>query len=135
MTWCIVEPGIYLIASCLPSLRPLFKHFFKDFNIRSFRSLFHSYGPTKYGSTRTGTDNSMPLSGFSRMHDPIHSSSISDGNDQKDLVACYRGSVSQDDQDVLVPKMMDLESGAKSPRMTTIRVQKEYALSSAPLRK
>lgn len=29
MTWTLVEPGVYLIAATLPSLRPLVRYFFK----------------------------------------------------------------------------------------------------------
>lgn len=30
MSWTIIEPGIYLMAACLPSLRPLAQRIFKD---------------------------------------------------------------------------------------------------------
>ncbi|KAL9595419.1 MAG: hypothetical protein Q9219_006462 [cf. Caloplaca sp. 3 TL-2023] len=29
MTWTLIEPGVYLIAACLPNLRPLWFHFKK----------------------------------------------------------------------------------------------------------
>jgi hypothetical protein len=127
MTWCIVEPGIYLIASCFPSLRPLLKAAFKNLKIRSFRSIFLSYG-----SKHTDNNGSVPLSGFNRIHDPLRPGSIGDGNDQKDLVACYRASDSQEDPDELTAEQSDLESGLKGSSPTTIRVRKDYTLSSSP---
>ncbi|KAF4633433.1 hypothetical protein G7Y89_g4685 [Cudoniella acicularis] len=137
MSWCIVEPAMYLIASCLPSLRPLFKPLFKNINFGSLRSVFRPDRSTKNGTRGTGTANSVPQSGFSRIDEQAwRPSSLSDGNDQRDLVACYTGSDSQDDQVELKHKNSDLESGSViSEKRTTIMVQKEYTLSSSRLRK
>ena len=30
LNWSIIEPGVYLIAACLPCYRPLVSHFMKD---------------------------------------------------------------------------------------------------------
>lgn len=38
MTWTIAEPGIYFIASILPSLRPLAILMFRDFDFSTLRS-------------------------------------------------------------------------------------------------
>jgi hypothetical protein len=35
--WSTVEAGVYLIAACLPSLRPLLNTFLKDFDSNKFR--------------------------------------------------------------------------------------------------
>lgn len=44
MTWTLVEPGVYLIAATLPSLRPLVKYFFKDVKLeRLYKKLLDRY--------------------------------------------------------------------------------------------
>lgn len=35
MTWTLVEPGVYLIAATIPSLRPLIRYFFKGFTLKT----------------------------------------------------------------------------------------------------
>jgi hypothetical protein len=39
MTWTLVEPGVYFMAACMPTLRPLKRKVFNDF---SFMSLITS---------------------------------------------------------------------------------------------
>lgn len=43
LTWTTIEPGIYLIAACLPSLRPLFRKMFKDCDFGSIWARIRSY--------------------------------------------------------------------------------------------
>ncbi|MCJ1252191.1 hypothetical protein MMC30_009431 [Trapelia coarctata] len=43
ITWSFVEPGVYLIASCLPSLRPLFKYVFRDVKLGAVYIRFPGY--------------------------------------------------------------------------------------------
>lgn len=43
LTWTTIEPGIYLIAACLPSLRPLFRKMFKDCDFGSIWAQIRSY--------------------------------------------------------------------------------------------
>lgn len=38
MTWTLVEPGVYLIAATLPSLRPLVRYVFKDVKLDTLYS-------------------------------------------------------------------------------------------------
>ena len=38
MTWTLVEPGVYLIAATLPSLRPLVRYVFKDIKLDTLYS-------------------------------------------------------------------------------------------------
>lgn len=35
MTWTLIEPGVYLIAATLPSLRPLIRYFFKGVTLKA----------------------------------------------------------------------------------------------------
>ena len=49
--WATVEPGVYLIAACLPSLRPLLNTFLKDFDAKKVR---HGIEKFKLGHGRKG---------------------------------------------------------------------------------
>jgi hypothetical protein len=54
ITWTIVEPGVYLIAACLPTLRPLLLHI--------FRRLPTSVKSTERSNNSNTTKGSHPLS-------------------------------------------------------------------------
>ncbi|MCJ1260736.1 hypothetical protein MMC22_000598 [Lobaria immixta] len=43
LTMTTIEPGIYLIAACLPSLRPLFRKFFRDSDFGTIWARIRSY--------------------------------------------------------------------------------------------
>ena len=43
LTWTIVEPGVYLIAATLPSLRPLLRHVVKDLETSTLFTRLQSY--------------------------------------------------------------------------------------------
>ena len=97
-TWTVAETGVYLIAACLPSLRPLFKHIVKDIDIRSVRSLFgsdsraHSEKSIRHKDvSSTAVDyQSRPgiNSGFERLCDDLHPA-LPDGSKPKGAAACY----------------------------------------------
>ncbi|MCJ1438932.1 hypothetical protein MMC27_008322 [Xylographa pallens] len=57
MTWTLVEPGVYLIASCLPSLRSLSKYF-KDAKLSAMYSRLLGYG-SRFSSRRSTRDVSL----------------------------------------------------------------------------
>ncbi|KUJ19545.1 uncharacterized protein LY89DRAFT_780467 [Mollisia scopiformis] len=133
--WQMVEPGVYLIAACLPSLRPLFKPVFKDFSFHSLRSRILGYvtsNPSSndskdmYLADRSIGGTVVNGGSFQKLHDPLHPPSLSDGNDQKGMVACYR---EDDGLDSGGHNDADLELGVSTPG---IRVEKKYILSSAP---
>jgi hypothetical protein len=90
-----VEPGTYLIAACLPSLRPLFRPLLKDFSFRSLRSRLLGTGGTE--ATAASHDNSVRgvrLFNYKQMSDSsVHKNagSIGDGNDETELVTSYGG--------------------------------------------
>ena len=47
MAWTLVEPGVYLIAATLPSLRPLLQYLFKDVKFKTlYNNLLHCYTRT-----------------------------------------------------------------------------------------
>ena len=89
MSWTLVEPGVYLIAATLPSLRPLVRYFFKDVKLdtlynnlldrcsRAFSTHKHSKGSmTNIGLNSTSTHvatittgNGAPSAGFVRLED------------------------------------------------------------------
>jgi hypothetical protein len=101
-----VEPGVYLIAACLPSLRPLFKHAIESASVVSIRGRFQSHNSRVGGSKNassgivlsaverskgTSMGDRGPRIGFQRLDDPR----VGD-IEQKGLVVSYRGSDAYD---------------------------------------
>lgn len=124
VVWTTVEPGVYLIAACLPSLRPLFKHAIKSASVVTGRSRLQSHH-SRVGATNTsgvgialsGVDRSKQTSmgdhdqrsGFTKLNDPHSSGDFGDDIEQKGLVVRYRSS-DGDDRDLasnLVSDMAD----------------------------
>ena len=60
MTWTCVEPGVYLIAACLPSLRPLVRPLFKDIDFSTVYGNIRSMGSKAFKTHRTRTDSPLP---------------------------------------------------------------------------
>ncbi|KAL8863087.1 MAG: hypothetical protein Q9178_000461 [Gyalolechia marmorata] len=98
--WTTAETGLYLIAACLPSLRPLFKHI--DFG--ALRSRLSGYSNKLFSRHTSRKETSLP--GMSsttrnsrkikavgvnldRLHGQKDQASYADGNDQQGLVDCY----------------------------------------------
>ena len=50
MTWTIVEPGAYLIAACLPTLRPLVVWFWAGARRQALSGAVHESTETRGGS-------------------------------------------------------------------------------------
>ncbi|KUJ13242.1 uncharacterized protein LY89DRAFT_672467 [Mollisia scopiformis] len=127
MTYTTAEPGVYLIAACLPSLRPLFKGIFKskNFSIQSLRSLL-------FKKTRTdGNSYCVPNAGisdnrFHRLDDFTKSAALGDGTGTKATVTYSREMGSEVTPSPSSTKV-DLESSCNT---TDIRVQRTYCLSS-----
>lgn len=56
--WTVIEPGIYLIAATLPSLRTLFNPFIKKLGVSTLRKRFpltNQSGPDKFHDSVRGT--------------------------------------------------------------------------------
>ena len=85
MSWTIIEPSMYLIAACIPSLRPLVLFVSKKIGLhpifvqlqrRASRTLTRRKGGgSRLASTQKGTTLSSQRSGFHRLgdfgHDPV----------------------------------------------------------------
>jgi hypothetical protein len=56
--WSTVEPGVYLIAACLPSLRPLLNTFLKDFDSNKIRHGIEKFKLTH--SRKAGSRDHLP---------------------------------------------------------------------------
>jgi hypothetical protein len=129
-TWTVVETGVYLIASCLPSLRSLFKHLFKDMDIRSIRTLFG-------GDSRNQSEKSLQHhmdsgkainssvsrpgvnAGFEKLDDQFYPR-LPDGTDPKASSTCYTENVKAGDSHT-----DSLDEMGKP----VIRVQRDYEFS------
>lgn len=133
-TWTTIEPGMYLIAAALPSLRPLLGLIFQnvDFSTLGSRLLHHR---TKESLKKTKTrdmalsgrsDSSAPTQGerigFRQLVDKKDETGFSSLDDSKRLVACYR----EDDRGSHRP--LDLESEISG---NGILVQKDFGFSSS----
>jgi hypothetical protein len=138
MIWTTAESGVYLISSCLPSLRSLFNQLFKGVDLRSIRSRFLGYGSRLTSNRSTAGDihlsnvsagalNTNARSGFQKLDEPWRSTSLSDGNDQKGLVTCK--AAEGKDTAKASSSLTDLESGKLS---NGIRVQRETTLYTEP---
>lgn len=55
LTWTIAEPGMYFIAACLPSLRPLFLRVFQDLDCSSLRTRLRANYGIKWFSTHSNS--------------------------------------------------------------------------------
>lgn len=129
-TWTIVETGCYLIAACLPSFRPLFGPLFNKTNFGSLGQSIFRYMPksnsnrdqTGQSSTSTAMNNSSkPNDGFQMLSD-LPMPCLSDGNDQKGLVSCFRESNPQESDRV------GLSRGLGARASPGIYIKKEYGL-------
>jgi hypothetical protein len=152
--WMTVEPGVYLIAATLPSLRSLFNPFFKDFDFRTLRALFSPKSPSKSAHSETigdiqlsgvsvavGDSNSKstpspgPQSGFTRLNEPAWpGSSFYDGNKNSGLATYYRERDSEDSRGgVGSNSQTELQEG--SQYSYGIVVQKAFTISTEPVRR
>ncbi|TVY84800.1 hypothetical protein LSUE1_G000829 [Lachnellula suecica] len=132
MVWTTAEPGCYLIAACLPSFRPLFGTLFNKIDFNSIGQRMQWYGskvtsrgnasekPSKSNNKGSTGSSNTPF-GFERLSDPSIPR-LSDGNDQKGLVACYTQPVNPDSD-----TERDLQENDNR-----IHIHKEYSLSSLP---
>jgi hypothetical protein len=74
ITLSVTESGMYLIAACLPTYRPLTKLIWRDASFLSLRKRYGSTAKTQPGSRGQGTYdiplNARPKSGFARLSEP-----------------------------------------------------------------
>ena len=148
--WTVIEPGIYLIASCLPSLRSLFNPLFKRFSLSTLIARFQSSLPGKSFldssirgthpspvphsmGTITPTHETESVRCFSRLEGPWQSDDFTN-SEPRTSVSCYRTQSlihEADDSHVAGTKSIISEADLnKSPFV--IMVQKTTSLSSEP---
>jgi hypothetical protein len=103
--WTTVEPGVYLIAACLPSLRPLLKYL--NIPLESARSrLQHRSSKSSPKNTsekialvpRFNDISASPRVGFPRPDDPSSPTGYEGEIDQRRLVAWYISTTCQDEE-------------------------------------
>jgi hypothetical protein len=132
-TWTIVETGCYLIAACLPSFRPLFGPLFNKINFTSLSQTISRYGPrlssnrgkARQSNSSTAMNDSQTPNGAFEMLGDLPIPRLSDGNDQKGLVSCYREANSQESERV---RSSHGDGVRASPG---IYIKKEYGLQGA----
>lgn len=133
LTWTTIEPGMYLIAATLPSLRPLLGLIFQNVDFSTLGSRLLHYR-TKGSPNKTKTrdivlsgrsDSAAPTqggrNGFRQLVDKKDETGFSSLDHSKRLVACYR----EDDRGS--HRTLDLESEISG---NGILFQKDFRLSS-----
>ena len=132
-TWTTIEPGMYLIAAALPSLRPLLGLIFQNVDFSTLGSrLLHYRTKGSLKKTKTSdialsgrTGRSAPTqggrNGFRQLVDKKDETGFSSLDHSKRLVACYR----EDDRGS--HRTLDLESEISG---NGILVQKDFRFSS-----
>ncbi|KAF4637484.1 hypothetical protein G7Y89_g596 [Cudoniella acicularis] len=138
MTWSTVEPGVYLIAACLPSLRSLFAPLIKKIDLRDVRTRFRRYGSGIASYPTDGTlkpvrlTNRSAKKGSSEVRFQEHGNAtglqedkLSDGNEM-DPVSCHRSATEDED------KPEKWSTGLESGLNLGIRVPNEYSISVTP---
>jgi hypothetical protein len=148
--WTVIEPGIYLIASCLPSLRSLFTPLFKKISLSKFRARIRSSLPCKsYLDTSTRDTAASRVSHtmdtlqtapetesrrcFSQLDGPWQSDGVS-GSEPRTSVSCYRTSslVHEADDGTVTERDQNLGQLDKAVNPFAIRVLQTTSLSSEP---
>lgn len=134
MIWTTIEPGLYLIAACLPSLRPLFNPLVKDFDMEAVRTRFRIGGQkgspddtddngrtVELSGITTKTTSSMargpksPEPGFVKLEEPAWPErSFAGGNKNNGLATYYRERDSEDSFGPTATSPKDLERGQPS---------------------
>ena len=141
MTWVIIEPGVYLIAACLPSLRSLIKPLSKTLNIRPIGAWFKPYSSkislTRYttkDASLTDVNNRLEKSDTLSMKtkgpgDPLQRS-FGDRSDENNLVTFY------EEQDTLESDGFNILPAPPAPvrHNTGIRAHKSYGVSTTQTR-
>jgi hypothetical protein len=144
--WATVEPGVYLIAACLPSLRPLLNTFLKDFDSNKFRNGIEKFKLTH--SRKTGSRDHLPSraitipladptatrGGFNRINEH-HISRDGWPDDylgtKPGLATCTRESFADDSHDGSGD--LGMRQNRASEFMGGIVVHKEYTIKTEPI--
>ncbi|KAH6680648.1 hypothetical protein B0J14DRAFT_634169 [Halenospora varia] len=121
MIWTIAEPSSYLIAACLPVLRPLFGPLFKNdlFQVTGIKFLAIRSKKASRSRNVGGGSESEHWYGHPGKSSLPH---LSDGNDQNYLVACDRPETGS---------YLDIERGSRreaSSYFPGTQVEKGYIL-------
>ncbi|TVY57415.1 hypothetical protein LCER1_G003044 [Lachnellula cervina] len=150
--WATIEPSVYLIAACLPSLRSLLNPVFKEFDMEALRTRFrikddknppnenldniHLSGITAINSSSAaGPRSPGARSGFKRLNEPSWpNTSFYDGNKNTGLATCYRERDSEDSEHGGVANSRT-ELQEESQYSYGIVVQKAFTISTEPIRK
>lgn len=143
VTWTTVESAVYLIAACLPSLRPLFQPFIKSPGMQSFRSKMRWNEPRIIPNPRAGaidlsygpgTKSTAVVSGgagFQKIQEPQWPESLhykNKNSSNNGLVTCYSDRNSEDSS---AGRERQFEAGRWGN--AKIVVQKEFVISSEPV--
>ncbi|TVY23366.1 hypothetical protein LHYA1_G008324 [Lachnellula hyalina] len=150
--WATIEPSVYLIAACLPSLRSLLNPVFKEFDMEALRTRFrikddkappndiieniHLSGITAINSsTAAGPLSPSARSGFKRLNEPAWpNSSFYNGNKDTGMSTCYRERDSEDSgEGGRAHSQTELQG--ESQYSYGIVVQKAFTISTEPIRK
>lgn len=106
MTWTLVEPGVYLIAATLPSLRPLVRYLFQDIRLETYYSnlldrVTRAFSANKYSE---GSTANTQFSSANR-----HNTAVTAGNGARSA-----GFVKIDKRNAKSPKLSqdDIELGS-----------------------
>jgi hypothetical protein len=148
--WITIEPGVYLIAACLPSLRPLLNPLVKDFDLEAVRTRFrireqkdtpedtddngrtiHLSGITSEATTSISRGPKSPEPGFVRLDEPAWPErSFAGGSKSSGLATCYRERDSEDSIGPTTSSQTDYQGGHYS---YGIVVHKGFAISREPV--
>ncbi|RDL32029.1 uncharacterized protein BP5553_09431 [Venustampulla echinocandica] len=161
--WTTIEPGVYLIAACLPSLRPLLNPFFRDlgeFDFRGIRGRFRNnkvedgnfngnfngnFKNIRLSGVSIGdrqgkilASSNSPRSGFTRLDKAWPKNFTNNGsNNDAPLTTCFRESVTEDDERLDHNKTPTHSEHNLNPIdfSTGIVVQKAFTISTEPVRR
>lgn len=123
MVWTTIEPGVYLIAACLPSLRSLIKDLSKFLSIESIGTFFNTTRPQRSateGEAYSLSKGTVADQGFKRLRDPTMSTGFGYETGDKGFATATSTVGKSGSSD-------DLETGYS---MGTIRTQKSYGVYS-----
>jgi hypothetical protein len=129
--WTTAEPGVYMIAVCLPSLRALFKALLRNPKFAWLRSMLgrrqtttgHETGSLRHG----GFPSSRNRTSF-KLTD-IHPRSFRDGNDHKGMFGYHWETGSQ----ISITNPESTRNFERAPRNSdVIHVEKEFSVSISP---
>lgn len=133
VTWITIEPGLYLIAACLPNLRPLVKVYGVPKPTSLFRRKDNKPSAAEsdiHLSSTAGTTKE----GFRRMDDYMtwNAPGFGNGNGDNEQVICYRQQDSEEGNRPATSSLAGLAGLTSSQLNRSILVQKDFTVSTEP---